>query len=341
VKFKTVLGLILSVGLVAWIVSKYELSDALAQLEHANLSYLAPLPVLFAFDYITRAIRWRTLFDVDVRPRTGTLLRALMVSYLMNNILPARAGDIARIYLLGRRTEISKSIILATLLVEKVGDLIVTGCLLSAVLIVLPANEWIRAAGYGTFVISLVGALILFLVPVLSKHTHEWIKRYFGFLPQALYQHLLAFITNVSGGVRDGIRLPGLLRFAAYSIVIWAMEVTIMLSIARSLGIQAGLMPLLFVMLAITVGTMIPSSPGYIGTFEYFALSALALIGITGTTALGFTLLYHAIVLIGTSLGGVVFVILPGREQILLLLNKNRAERNKAGLEDADGISKS
>jgi len=57
-------------------------------------------------------------------------------------------------------------------------------------------------------------------------------------------------------------------------------------------------------MLVIGLGTMVPSSPGYLGTYEFFAINALGLLGVTGTMALSFAFVSHAVTLLGASLIG-------------------------------------
>jgi glycosyltransferase 2 family protein len=325
VKYKNILGMAFSLGLATWIVSSYDIGDVVKYLSSADISYLLALPLLLPVNYLLRAIRWQALFHADLKPRAGTLLRALMVGYMMNNLLPARAGDIARIYLLGRRASISKTTVLATVVIEKIGDLLITACLIAMVLIVLPASAWIRSGGYVLAGSSLVGCVVLVMVPVLGGRLQALLVRYLQFLPVGVYNRILGVVNNLISGIRDGIRPREIIFFAAYSLVIWTLEVVIMLLIARSMGIQLGFMPLLFVMLAIAVGTMIPSSPGFIGTFEYFSLKALALVSVTGPAALAFTLFYHGIVLLATTLGGLFFVLLPGREKIFELLKRNSA----------------
>ena len=74
---------------------------------------------------------------------------------------------------------------------------------------------------------------------------------------------------------------------------------------ARAFTIDTGPADLLFIMLMILFGNMVPSSPGYIGTFEFFGLNALAVLGITGGGALGFVVVLHATLLLGSSLLGI------------------------------------
>lgn len=328
-KYRSLLGVAISIALLVWIFSTYHIGDVVGYLARADISYLLPLPLFFIGSYVARAARWRVLFDKQARPRLGTLLRALMIGHMMNNFLPARAGDVARIYLLGQRASISKSIVLATVVIEKVGDLIITACLISLVLVTLPASAWIRSAGYVLGMSSIAGAMFVLLVPVFGTQILALFRRWFDFLPVTLYERLSSIAVNLISGIKSGTKLRGLVLFAAYSCVIWSMEILVILSIARSLDVQLGLIPSLFVMLTIAVGAMIPAAPGALGTFEYFSLSALALVSVTGSIALAFTVLYHAALLVGTTIGGVFFMLLPGRAKLLLLLKQGDVENRK------------
>jgi uncharacterized membrane protein YbhN (UPF0104 family) len=60
----------------------------------------------------------------------------------------------------------------------------------------------------------------------------------------------------------------------------------------------------LFVMITIAVATLVPSSPGYLGTFEFFGLSALTMVGHTGGNALSFVIVLHAVTILGAGILG-------------------------------------
>jgi uncharacterized membrane protein YbhN (UPF0104 family) len=116
----------------------------------------------------------------------------------------------------------------------------------------------------------------------------------------------------------DGIAMSGLdgiagvfrprraFGFLMLTVVIWAIEVLIVFITARAVGLDLALGNALFVLLAIAVGTMVPSSPGFVGTYEFFGVAALGLIGITGSAALACILLQHLVTLVGSSLIGLI-----------------------------------
>jgi uncharacterized membrane protein YbhN (UPF0104 family) len=106
--------------------------------------------------------------------------------------------------------------------------------------------------------------------------------------------------------------------FVGASTVIWALELAVMYAVARAFSINAGPADLLFVMLMILFGTMVPSSPGYIGTFEFFGLNALAALGISGGSALGFVVALHATLLLGSTLLGVACLAWQGWPRLVV-----------------------
>jgi len=99
-------------------------------------------------------------------------------------------------------------------------------------------------------------------------------------------------------GLAGGVSLSRGLRFTALSAVIWGLELLVMYILAETFNIAIGAADLLLVMLMILFGTMVPSSPGYIGTYEFFGVSALSLLGVASGPALSFVIVLHGIVLL-------------------------------------------
>ncbi len=79
--------------------------------------------------------------------------------------------------------------------------------------------------------------------------------------------------------------------------------------VAAAFKLDIPLGNLLFVLIAIAVGTLIPSSPGHVGTFEFFGVSALAIIGVTGGEALSFVVMLHVVAILGSGILGAVCLV--------------------------------
>src|SRR5438874_2059321 len=117
-----------SVGLAISAVALYfafrgtSLDVLLAALRTTRLIPLLLAVALAAMSNLVRAIRWRALFPADAGIPLRYYFTSMMIGYLGNNVLPARAGDVIRIVLFGKRTGVGISRTAATLVVERVMD---------------------------------------------------------------------------------------------------------------------------------------------------------------------------------------------------------------------------
>jgi uncharacterized protein (TIRG00374 family) len=304
-KISNIIGLIVSLTTLVWLVTKYDFSEMLPHVRAANYAYFLPVPFLLMINFILRAARWRLLYAGE-RPATlGNFFSAMMIGNLFNNILPARGGEFIKIYLLGKTAVLSKSRILATVVVEKAADLLIAIGLLAVLLAVYPVPEWARKAGLVVAVIALAAICFIVILGLGGNRMAAILLRGLGFLPAHVKARIEAAMQQFTVGLSGLVSASRTAYFLCFSAVIWILELAVMYVVARAFAIDTGPADLLFIMLMILFGTMVPSSPGYIGTFEFFGLNALAVLGITGGGALGFVVVLHATLLLGSSLLGI------------------------------------
>src|SRR6266545_3222904 len=106
---------IVSLGMLAWVLWRASLAEVWRSLRSAEYSLIAlGIPVILA-GLIFRALRWRLLLLPLDKPSLSISFRSMMVGYLVNNLLPMRAGELVRAYVLAQQVSISKSAILATI----------------------------------------------------------------------------------------------------------------------------------------------------------------------------------------------------------------------------------
>jgi uncharacterized protein (TIRG00374 family) len=305
----TIIGLAISCLALLYLARQFNLADLLATFRAIDLLTLAPVSLLIITSFIIRAQRWRLLVKHEPRVRYWPSLSALMIGYLFNNVLPARAGDIARALELGRTERMSRTKVLATLVSERTLDLVATLSILSVVLISYPAlPSWLQAAGA-----SVAAVALALLATLVLAHTtgRRWIPRLLAYLTRPLPRTAQDKIAQMALSALDGI--AGMFRpghatlFVLLTVLIWGIEVGIVHLTAASIGLNVPLGNALFVLLFLAVGSMVPASPGFVGTYEFFGVSALALISITGSTALAFVVLLHVITLFGSSAIGAGF----------------------------------
>jgi uncharacterized membrane protein YbhN (UPF0104 family) len=124
------------------------------------------------------------------------------------------------------------------------------------------------------------------------------------FMPPRIKGALLGLAASFAEGAAGLRSLPHLARFAGFCLAVWACETTVIWLSARAFHIELAPWEAAFVLLAVALGGLVPASPGYVGTYEFFAVNALSLLGIRDAKALGCVLVVHVVaILTSTTVG--------------------------------------
>jgi len=315
-----VLGLLISASALFWLARQFDIAELANAFNKVDLPTLAPVPVLIFLSFVMRAQRWRLLIDHHPPVRFWKSFSALMIGYLLNNILPARAGDVARAFELGRSENISRTKVFATLVTEKTGDLIMTLTLLAGVLLSFPAlPEWLKKGG---IVIALLSVSAIGILILAYTSGRRWIPALVGilakWLPETVRGKLDQMVISALDGIGGMFRPSHAIGFLLVTGFIWTVEVVMVYIVADSVGLPLALGNALLVLLVLAMGSMVPSSPGQVGTYEFVGLAALALVALQGPLALVFILLLHLLTLVGSSMIGVACLMVRERSPLPL-----------------------
>jgi uncharacterized protein (TIRG00374 family) len=218
---------------------------------------------------------------------------------MANNLLPARLGEVVRSYALGRKTGLSKSLGLATILLERLFDGVTLVVVLGVVAFLFPLPTWGQDAGYvagGVFLTVALGVVLLLANEGLTFRVIEYILRP---LPRKLSERVglkaQAFVEGL-GVLRSG---SSLVAIACWSAVIWSIETVTYFVVIRSvhptLVTGTPLLAALLLMVMVNLGTLIPSAPGYIGVFQAFGVLALSAFGVPESSALAIAIVAHVV----------------------------------------------
>ncbi len=308
-------GLLVSVSALFWLARQFDFADLTSALNQLDLALLAPVPLFIFFSFAVRAQRWRLLVEHQPPIRFWPSFSALMIGYLLNNILPARAGDVARALELGKSERMSRTKVFATLVTERTGDLVATLVLLALVLLSYPAlPEWLQKGG---IVVAVLAACAVSLLVFAHTTGRRWIPLLVGLvahrLPETLGNKLGQMTISALEGIAGMFRPARAAGFLLLTGVSWAVEVGMVYMIAAAVGLPLALGNALFVLLVLALGSMMPSSPGFVGTYEFFGVTALSLIALQGPLALAFIVLLHLLTLVGSTAIGVVCLLLRKR----------------------------
>jgi uncharacterized protein (TIRG00374 family) len=274
-------------GVAVWGVRVEEIRQSLA-----NVRPLWLLPVLasIAVRFWLTAVRWQVLLRPVKVVGLHRLFGVVMIGFMANNVLPARLGEFVRAYALGKTESLSKSLSFATIVLERLFD----GFTLLAFLLVgvaflrpEPWMIWSAVASLGLYVVVLGGLVWL--------RAGRGVTSLLARLPGRMRDKAAGLVESFALGLDVLGDARALVVTAALSLLIWVVNVAGLWAMfeAFSLGLpfHAGFL----VLAIITVLLVLPSTPGYVGPFQYGTVVALGLFSVSKAEALSLSILYHAV----------------------------------------------
>jgi uncharacterized protein (TIRG00374 family) len=247
--------------------------------------------------YVVQAIRWRVIVGghASRRQYVGLVVGGVAV----NNVLPGRIGDVLRGVWLARLERIPSGRALATVVYDRAADVVALVALLVISVPFTVRPTWLLRIAIGGIVLALLIAAFLVAAHVFAR-LHERTER------------VRSRARRVGRDLLDGLASPpsrGRIVVAlALSFAAWGIWTVGAWFVARSLGIHLSVLDSVLVAAVVNLGVAIPSSPGFIGTYQWLCVATLSLLGIARGPALAFSILLHATWYVPTTLAGGVFL---------------------------------
>lgn len=298
-----------SVVFVALAVRRLQPEQVWQVLGRAQLWPWLPLAVLsYIAGHWVRGWRCKLLVGASAPITTRAATEVVVVGYATNNLLPARLGELARSTLLARRTGLALGQALTVTFVERVLDGVVLSGLLLVAWSAAPHVAWVGALlRVGAMVFGGAASLVLLAVaaPGWLLAVTARVARPLG---PRLAPRLLALSYQVTSAVAYLRQPSAALRSVSLSLVVWLLESGLFLALLPALGLAPSWPVALLAMTVTNLGILVPSSPGFIGTFHFFCQQALTAVGVGATTALVFAVLVHAAFFVPVTLWGVAIL---------------------------------
>jgi glycosyltransferase 2 family protein len=256
-------------------------------LTRANLWMFVVVMALTLGSFWVRALRWRSLLSGGKAMPLSSLYSATMIGFMTNNVLPLRLGEFVRPWVLARRERCSASMALATIVVERVVDMLALLAILGITLLAHPIRAGSGAAkltqaGAGTLIALTLGlTMLLVALERMPGLSHRLIRRLGGRLPARYRERVVRGLDHFLEGLGLFRDLPRLLWVFLLSMILFGcFGVAVQLSMVAfglHLPWYAG-----FLLLVITaIAIMAPAAPGYIGTMNLACVAGLELFGVT------------------------------------------------------------
>ena len=278
-----------------------------------------------------RALRWRYLLDPIRRLDTSSLFSSLIIGYGANAVTPAHLGELLRAYVLSKKREISMSSTFATIVVERIIDVFTLLLLMCLVIFIHPFPDWVVKSGYIMFAATLGLFLLLIFLKSSNSKAEAFLRILLKPVPGRHEHRIKGIMERFLSGVVPLKRWHDYLTVTILSAAIWACY-----GLTFYIGLEAfdfiktyhlAWYASLVLLVITTISVVVPSSPGYVGTYHYLCQLSLAMFGVPAGAALSYATVVH----------GVNFfpVLVVG----LILANYEGVRLSKNNVQQAEGIA--
>jgi glycosyltransferase 2 family protein len=271
------------------------LDDAADAFREADLVWLLPAIPVFAAAIVLRGVRWWALYDAEQRPPLRAVMYALLVGYFFNNILPARAGEAARVIALhSRARDTPRAEIIATVVVERVFDLLALLLMLLCAYPWLPEISWLRnAAILGAFVSIVLAVLIVLIVRYDARAVHWLLSPLRRIRRPGFAERVEVAAINATRGL-VALRNPAIaVRGFALTFLSWFVLAISYWILMDAFHLDLPLASAVLVTVAINLSLVLPSSPAALGVFEAATIIALDAWDVPHAESLSYALVLH------------------------------------------------
>jgi uncharacterized protein (TIRG00374 family) len=311
---------LLAIALLAWFLRHANLADVWMQVRTARLDLLIVGLLLVAATYWARVCRWQQLLTPIGPTRFRNVFRATVIGFAALSLLPARAGDVLRPYLLARQERLSAPATFATIVLERVLDLFAVIALL-AIFVWTFANSstlpprLLRPVVVSAAIASAVAVVLMIVMWVLASHPERVGRLVYAaarVLPHRIADRLAEFATTFSGGFAAA-RTPANLAMAlVWSFPVWLTIAAQTWVVTRAFGIDMPFTGSFLLQSLLVIGVAVPT-PGGVGSFhEAYRFGVTTFFHAANDRAVAAAILVHALSFIPVVLVGIIFMAQDG-----------------------------
>jgi uncharacterized protein (TIRG00374 family) len=309
--WRVALGILISAGFLVFAFRGQDYGRIREALGQANYAYMIPALACYLVGVCVRAFRWKVLLRPLVRVPVREIVPINAVGFMANNILPLRTGELVRAYVVSRRFSVRKTAALATIAVERLFDwLTMLGFILTAATVVSLTSQLrhIAILAFALFAGALIGLFVLTLGGSLRDRLLQIVL---GPLPASFADRVERMAESMLSGLGVLRRKTDLALVAGLSVTAWLFEASTYWWAARAFGHDLtsvmGIPETLLTTGIANLATLIPSGPGYVGTFENgIGLVLSNALDVPKTLALSYAIALHALLFFPVTFWGAV-----------------------------------
>ncbi len=274
-------------------------------------SWIIVALVAFAVGYSCRIARWHLSLRRDnPELRWWSCAGPLLASFAANNVFPLRAGDVLRAFAFNQKLGTTAGVVIATLFVERLLDLLMVLVLLGLALAFFGLDSH-RFAGVGSVILILAGVaiLIILLFPSLFRAVSLIFARMIERIAPKLGRKLHDEINNGFATLQHLSQGGIMIKLIAWSALVWLAEGCVFWFSALALPSVIAPLASWLALPVSTLATLIPSTPGYVGSFDFFTIRSMTELGNGTGAATAYAFLVHVVLWLPPTLSGGLYLL--------------------------------
>ncbi len=304
--FKNYLSFLISAFCIYWVVTSIDLKEVGSVLSSINYfwGFLAILTTLLG--YFLRAYRWSLFFEQN-KLSFWDSYSILITGFFMNNVLPARMGELVRAHLGGKITKQSRSVVLATIFAERLAD----GFIISLIFIFAAKLGELPVANFKPLYLVSLFFFIIVILTLLALFAKKRVFKFLEYLGQIMPGHLSDYtilkLKSFFQGLEPLIEKKRALLIFLLSVFIWVIELSAYYQVVNAFSTSLSLSSLALYLTVLNFSSLIPAAPGGIGVIEVITTLFLQKVGIAREIAFSMVATQHLIQYLVVGLPGLYF----------------------------------
>jgi uncharacterized protein (TIRG00374 family) len=292
-KKKVIGGLALSAVLVYLSVRGIHFQGVADGFHTIRSGYLLPALAAMVLMQILRSVRWGLILSPLGKVDQFSLFSVTSVGFLAIIAIPARLGELARPYLITKRSSIKMSSALGTIFTERVLDSLTVLVITVFVLFFTPVPPWLVRSSILFLFLTLALVSVMILMTIKREASLRVLALLIRRLPVRYAEGMNRLISHFIEGFRIMVDPKLLVWVTGLSIVIWLADVLAIYLLFLAFGFQLPVAAAFVLMIILLIGIAIPTAPGFIGNWHYFCILGLSIFSVPKTDALTFAIIYH------------------------------------------------
>jgi len=305
---KLIIGILLSILLIYLSVRGIDFQAVMEGFKKIDYRYIYPAVLLIVAMQVIRSIRWGILLSPLEKVGQLALFSVTSVGFLAIVSIPARLGELARPYLITKKSGIKMSSALGTIFIERIFDGLTVFAVFVVILFLTPLPTWLIRSSI-LFLMLTIGMMAFFIFMIAQRELcMKMLDPLFCRLPERFAFKTRLLLHHFIDGFQILRDLKRLLAVALMSALFWFCDILSIYYMFLSFGFSLPPIAACVILIILMIGIAIPAGPGFVGNWHFFCILGLALYGIPKAEALSFAIIYHFISIGIIILLGMIFL---------------------------------